>query len=175
MSELLKRVTKEMLNHMNEDELLEYINSLEESIEEDTATEGKLDTIIDNVLAKYDNFNDPRHLRASNIEAVNSLLRTKQDIHETRINNKKAILDVVMKKRDNDSRNKTMLAMSDKETDRPLDFKTLLIHLDNMNIHPVLDKEMLIEAESLIDRTGEVLDFGSDNDSQEQLPEQVDE
>ena len=82
---------------------------------------------------------------------------------------------MVMKKRDNDSRNKTMLAMSDKETDRPLDFKTLLIHLDNMNIHPVLDKEMLIEAESLIDRTGEVLDFGNDQDSHAQLSEQADE
>jgi len=155
----MKRVTKDMLNHMDEDELLDYINSLEESIEEQTDAENKLNTVLENVLEKYDNFKDPRHLRAGNIMAVNSLIRTKKDMHDALISQKKSLLDAVMKKRDSDAKNKTMLTLGEKEDAIPqnMDFKTFLIHLDNLNINPVLDKDSLKRAESLIDTKKEEL------------------
>lgn len=153
----MKKVTAQMLDHMDEEELLEYINSLEDSIEESTETERKLDLILENILRKYQDFNDIRFLRASNIEAINGLIKTKLDIHDTINSNKKAILDLVLKKRANDSKNKTMLEVGGLEESKPMDFKALLVHLDQLNIQPVVDKKMLAEAEALVDTKGETL------------------
>lgn len=148
----MKKVSKEMLSHMDEEEILEYINSLEDAIEADTDTEKTLDEIIRNVLEQYKNFKDIRHLRALNITAVNDLIKTKADLRERVISNKKAVLDTVMKKRAMDAKNKTLVEISGQESgiSANLDLKTLLIQLDQLNIHPIVDKSMLESADSLV-------------------------
>jgi len=151
----LKRINKAILDHLNEDELIDYINSLEEEIEETTEAERKLDKVLDNVLEKYQYFNDVRHLRASNIMAINQLLKTKKELRDTRISNKKDLLSLIMRKRSDDSKNKALLEVGDKDQPQVLDFKTLLIQLDNFNVHPIVDKEMLEKSEMLIDANNE--------------------
>ena len=151
----MKRINKAILDHLNEDELIDYINSLEEEIEETTEAERKLDKVLDNVLEKYQYFNDVRHLRASNIMAINQLLKTKKELRDTRISNKKDLLSLIMRKRSDDSKNKALLEVGDKDQPQVLDFKTLLIQLDNFNVHPIVDKEMLEKSEMLIDANNE--------------------
>ena len=154
----MKKVTAKMLDHLDDEAILEYINSLEDSIEESTDTERKLDTILENILQKFDDFKDFRYLRASNIAAINELLKTKKSMRDDIIANKKAILDIVMKKRASDAKNKTMLKVGGQDDDVPrMDFKTLLIHLDKLNIQPEVDQKALEAASSMIDTQGETL------------------
>ena len=147
-----------MLDHLDDEAILEYINSLEDSIEESTDTERKLDTILENILQKFDDFKDFRYLRASNIAAINELLKTKKSMRDDIIANKKAILDIVMKKGASDAKNKTMLKVGGQDDDVPrMDFKTLLIHLDKLNIQPEVGQKALEAASSMIDTQGETL------------------
>lgn len=141
-----------MLEHSDQEELLEYINSLEEDIEEETEAEKTLDIVIKNVLEKYDYFKDPRHLKAGNIMAVNGLLKTKKDIKDTKVSHKKDLLSTVIRKRESDARNKTMLEINDKETDTPIDFRTLLLKLDTLNIHPIVTEEQIKQAKTLVEK-----------------------
>lgn len=152
----MKKITEAMLSDIeNQKDIQEYINSLEEEIEQTEEVEKKLDVILSNILAKFDDFKDFRSIRASNMSAINELIRTKKDFKDTKLKAKKDLLDVVMKKRNTDAKNKTMLAVDGEET--KMDYQTLLIHLDKLNIHPVISQEEIKEAEYLIDSQVEQL------------------
>lgn len=153
------KITEKILSDLSDNsELLDYINSLESSIEEYTDEEKKIDTILENILSKFDNFKDIRSLRASNISAITELIKTKHNMRESKIDKKKALLDLVMKKRNNDARNSTTLAINQ---DTKIDIGSLLIKLDELNIHPIIDKKLLEESGSLIETEIESLNSGS--------------
>lgn len=152
----MTKITDSMLSNITDnDDILEYINSLEEDIEKTTEVEKKLDIIIDNILDKFDNFKDIRSVRASNISAINELIRTKKDIQDSKISGKKSLLDMVMKKRIADAKNITSAEINDNK--QYFDFKSLLIHLDSLNIHPIIDSNVLNKAEELIDTQDDYL------------------
>lgn len=155
----MSKITEKMLSDLSDNsDILEYINQLESDIDKDTEIESDLDSIIRNLLSKFDNFKDFRAVRASNISAINELIRTKKEFRDSRLDRKKALLDLVMKKRATDSKNSTLLAIED---GNQMDFKTLLVHLDQMNIHPVITDKELQKAEMLIDTEKEVLSISA--------------
>ena len=73
----------------DDEQLSEYISSLESELENTELVDAKLDLILDNILSLYSNFTDRRALRASNISAVTEMLKLKADIPMRRIQTKK--------------------------------------------------------------------------------------
>ena len=83
------------------------------------------------------------------------MIRTKKDIQDSKISGKKSLLDMVMKKRIADAKNITSAEINDNK--QYFDFKSLLIHLDSLNIHPIIDSNVLNKAEELIDTQDDYL------------------
>jgi len=150
----MRKLSQKLLDEKEaNEELITYVQSLEEELEATGDEEQRLDTIIDVILKKYKNFEDIRSLRASNITAVTELLRLKKDIKEIKIKTKKDLLAMILKKKESDQKNKAIAELGSKGPS--IDIKAVLIHLDKIGVHPILDQSVILEAEKLIDNNAE--------------------
>ena len=94
----MKKSLVEILS--DNEQLDEYISSLEDELEKTEFVDAQLDVVLNNILNLYSNFADRRALRASNINAITEMLKLKSELPMKRIQAKKMILDILSKKKE---------------------------------------------------------------------------
>ena len=131
----LANVPKFSLDMVNDDnKLAAYLNVLHEDIDSTDELDYLLKEITNNILNQYKRFNDPRHLRSSNIEAINELIKTRVDIKFKKINSKKVLFDIINKKKELDLKFRNVVNESNM-VDGIFNIKDLLNSMDKENIH----------------------------------------
>lgn len=140
VKEIEKNITKKSnklsLNMLKDDKkLLRYLKKLDKEIEETDNLDILTEEITNNILEQYKKFNDPRHLKSNNIEAINNLIKTRLDIKTKKLSSKKILFDIINKKRELEIK-LHKVANENKVIDKVLDIKDLLSSLDKENIHP---------------------------------------
>jgi len=151
----------------DDEQLSEYISSLESELENTELVDAKLDLILDNILSLYSNFTDRRALRASNISAVTEMLKLKADIPMRRIQTKKMILDMLAKKRELEIKERSVSA-SDQLVGTTSDLlRAIFNRLDQSNIHPIIDTSVLeSECLDIVDSPKSLSDSSCDSESE---------
>jgi len=136
----------------DDDQLNEYINSLENELEKTESIDAQLDLILDNILNLYSNFADRRALRASNISAITEMLKLKSDLPIKRIQAKKMILDVLSKKKELEIKEKNSDTNNQLVGTTANLLNAIFSRLDQNNIHPKIDDNILdCECSDIID------------------------
>lgn len=131
----LANVPKFSLEMVNDDnKLASYLNLLHEDIDSTDELDYLLKEITNNILNQYKRFNDPRHLRSSNIEAINELIKTRVDIKFKKINSKKVLFDIINKKKELDLKFRNVINENNM-VDGIFNIKELLSSMDKENIH----------------------------------------
>ena len=134
--DITKKGAKLSANLIKDDKkLLKYLKQLDQDIESTEDLDRLAKEVTDNVLQQYKNFNDPRHLKSNNIEAINNLIKTRLDIKTKKLTSKKILFDILNKKRELEIK-LHKVANENKVIDKVLDIKDLLSSLDRENIHP---------------------------------------
>lgn len=160
----LANVPKFSLDMVNDDnKLAAYLNVLHEDIDSTDELDYLLKEITNNILNQYKRFNDPRHLRSSNIEAINELIKTRVDIKFKKINSKKVLFDIINKKKELDLKFRNVVNESNM-VDGIFNIKDLLNSMDKENIHA----DIVIDADDAkfihdLDETSYKNNSSSDN------------
>lgn len=170
-------IPKFSLEMVNDDKkLTQYLSLLHDDIDSTDELDFLLKEITNNILNQYKRFNDPRHLKSSNIEAVNELIKTRLDIKVKKINSKKVLFDILNKKKELDLKFRSVVNETNM-VNNAFNIKDLLNSMDNENIHADIvidasDHEFIGElSEGLLD-TSDVADINSEN--KEDIVETVD-
>jgi len=151
----MKRLNIDLLK--DEEQLNKYIDSLEEELEKTESVDQQVDLILNNILNLFSNFNDRRALRASNIEAITNMLRLKSELPLKRIQTKKAILDILTKKKELEIKEKSCDASYQLAGTAGNLLLAVFNKLDQNNIHPEIDDHTLeAECHDIIDTQQDV-------------------
>lgn len=143
----------------DDEQLNEYINSLESELEKTESVDAQLDLILDNILNLYSNFADRRALRASNISAITEMLKLKSDLPIKRIQAKKMILDVLSKKKELEIKEKNSDTNNQLVGTTANLLNAIFSRLDQNNIHPEIDDNVLeCECRDIIDTPASLSD-----------------
>lgn len=150
-----KSLTK-ILN--DNDALNEYISDLEHDIDNTETVDNQLDTILNNILTNYDYFKDRRSLRASNFEALGTLLRLKAELPQKRIQSKRQLLDILTKKEELAIKKQEADASSTIANSTGSIINAIFNNFDINGINPKLvDADVLDdECEAILDKSEEV-------------------
>jgi hypothetical protein len=147
---------KSLVQILTDDEKLsEYVQTLEDDIDASYSVDEKVDLILDNILKKFDNFNDFRSLSAQKIESVTELLKLKSELPQKRIQTKKQILDIMSRKKELEIKGKMASATEETSNNANTLIKMLFAQLDNTKIHPIMidDDKLKLECNNIIDTT----------------------
>lgn len=117
--------------------LNEYINEILEDIDKNDYTEEISKNLLLNILKIYKNFEDPRYLKSTNIEAIINLITTLNDLPIKKAQAKKNLIDTMIKKYNFDKK----LNVETKISETMVSMKSLLEKLDEMGINPKTSKE----------------------------------
>ncbi|HCF37569.1 MAG TPA: hypothetical protein DER56_00600 [Thermosipho africanus] len=144
--------SKSIVNIIKDDEqLTSYIESLEEELKKTENIDEQVDMILSNILKLFNNFNDRRALRASNIDAITNLIKLKSEIPMKRIQTKKIILDMLTKKKELEIKEKSANATSNLANTTSDMLKAIYQQLDNNNIHPIIEATLEETCKDIID------------------------
>lgn len=144
--------SKSIVNIIKDDEqLTSYIESLEEELKKTENIDEQVDMILSNILKLFNNFNDRRALRASNIDAIANLIKLKSEIPMKRIQTKKIILDMLTKKKELEIKEKSANATSNLANTTSDMLKAIYQQLDNNNIHPIIEATLEETCKDIID------------------------
>lgn len=144
--------SKSIVNIIKDDEqLTSYIESLEEELKKTENIDEQVDMILSNILKLFNNFNDRRALRASNIDAIANLIKLKSEIPMKRIQTKKIILDMLTKKKELEIKEKNANATSNLANTTSDMLKAIYQQLDNNNIHPIIEATLEETCKDIID------------------------
>lgn len=137
----------------DDDQLREYIASLEDDIEKTELVDTKLDMVLDNILKMFDNFKDRRALKSTNIEAITNMLKLKSDLPMKRIQTKKMIMELMTKKNELELRKRTADATSQLAGGTVDILRAIYMQLDQKQIHPkIVEADVLqLECKDIID------------------------
>ncbi len=134
------------------EQLNEYISSLEDELEKTESVDIQLDIVLNNILSLYSNFADRRALRASNISAITEMFKLKSELPMKRIQAKKMILDILSKKKELEIKEKNSEANNQLAGTAVGVLAAVFNRLDQNNIHPEIDDNILeCECRDIID------------------------
>lgn len=135
-------------------ELENYIKSLEDDINNTENIDESLDLIIDNILNMFNNFTDRRSLKATNIEALGTLLKLKAELPFKRIQSKKMILDILTKKNELEIKKSNAVVNRKLANNSSEMLKAIFMQLDQNKIHPIIEDAEIIysECSDIIDK-----------------------
>ena len=146
----MKKSLVEILS--DNEQLNEYISSLEDELEKTEFVDAQLDVVLNNILNLYSNFADRRALRASNINAITEMLKLKSELPMKRIQAKKMILDILSKKKELEIKEKNSEANNQLAGTAVGVLAAVFNRLDQNNIHPEIDDNVLeCECRDIID------------------------
>ena len=131
----------------DEEQLSEYILSLEDDIAKSEVVDDKVNELLDNLLYMFNDFNDKRALRASNIEAITNLLKLKADLPMQRVKIKKTALDILTKKKELEIKDKAATAVGNIAMSSGELLRSIYLKLDQYSIHPEIANNEILEAE----------------------------
>lgn len=139
---------KSIIDILEDDEKLKaYVETLEKDLASCEDLDEKVDLVLNNILANFNDFKDRKSLRASNIDAITNLLKFKSELPMKRIQTKKIILDILSRKKELEIKAKTADANAQLSGSAADILNAIFYKMDLENIHPNIDDNLMEHEE----------------------------